>query len=213
MVRTMSAFLEFCYFARRDFHTEETLVEMQSHLDRFHMHRTIFIETGVRTNLNPPRQHSLRHYIQLIQDFGALPGLCSSITESAHIRAIKKPWRRSSRFHALGQMLLTNQRLDKLAAARADFQERGMLSVPLVQTVEESLNVADEDDHMDDASTVSDQSSHGDFEGTGGGGDSDSDSDVDLGLGNIKGAEGIISSIAILAKRPCELMRLYVILC
>jgi len=44
-----------------------------------------------------------------------------------HITAVKKPWRRSSRFEALGQMLLTNQRLDKLAATKADFISRGML--------------------------------------------------------------------------------------
>ncbi|KAJ7362401.1 hypothetical protein DFH08DRAFT_683551, partial [Mycena albidolilacea] len=41
-----------------------------------------------------------------------------AIPESRHITAVKKPWRRSSRYNALGQMLLTNQRLDKLAAAR-----------------------------------------------------------------------------------------------
>ena len=40
---------------------------------------------------------------------------------------MKEPWRRSSRFEVLSQMLLTNQRLDKLAAARVDFADRGML--------------------------------------------------------------------------------------
>ena len=74
-----------------------------------------------------PRQHSLVHYHLNIQEFGAPSGLCSSITESRHITAVKKPWRRSSRFDALGQMLLTNQRLDKLNAVRADFISRGML--------------------------------------------------------------------------------------
>ena len=42
-------------------------------------------------------------------------------------KAVKEPWRRSSRFEAMGQMLLTNQRLDKLAASRIDFASRGML--------------------------------------------------------------------------------------
>jgi hypothetical protein len=59
--------------------------------------------------------------------FGAPNGLCSSITESKHIKAVKEPWRQSSRYKALGQMLLTNQQLDKLAAARIDFSTRGML--------------------------------------------------------------------------------------
>jgi hypothetical protein len=67
------------------------------------------------------------HYHHLIREFGAPNGLCSSITESKHIKAVKEPWRRSNRFNALGQMLLTNQRLDKLAAAKVDFVHRKML--------------------------------------------------------------------------------------
>lgn len=44
-----------------------------------------------------------------------------------HIRAVKKPWRRSSRLKALEQILLTNQRLNKLAAIRRSFEHSGML--------------------------------------------------------------------------------------
>jgi hypothetical protein len=64
----------------------------------------------------------------MIHLFGAPNGLCSSITEAKHIKAVKEPWRRSSKHKALGQMLLTNQRLDKLAAIRVDFEARGMLT-------------------------------------------------------------------------------------
>jgi hypothetical protein len=70
----------------------------------------------------------MTHYSTLIRLFGAPNGLCSSITESKHIKAVKEPWRRSNRYQALFQMLVTNQRLDKLAAARADFQTRDMLT-------------------------------------------------------------------------------------
>ncbi|KAG1876246.1 hypothetical protein F4604DRAFT_2006193 [Suillus subluteus] len=45
-----------------------------------------------------------------------------------HIKAVKEPWRCSSRYKALGQMLVTNQRLDKLAAAHIDFKNCGMLN-------------------------------------------------------------------------------------
>ena len=62
-----------------------------------------------------------------IHAFGAPNGICSSIMESKHIRAVKEPWWRSSHFEASEQMLLTNQRLNKLAAARVDFADRGML--------------------------------------------------------------------------------------
>ena len=128
VVRTFRAFLEFCYTARRDVITEETLAELDNALSRFHKYRVIFTEVGIRPDgFALPRQHSLVHYFSLIRAVGAPNGLCSSITESKHITAVKKPWRRSNRHKAIGQMLLTNQRLDKLAAANVDFTERGML--------------------------------------------------------------------------------------
>ncbi|KII87401.1 hypothetical protein PLICRDRAFT_664349 [Plicaturopsis crispa FD-325 SS-3] len=129
MVKCLSAFLDFCYLVRRSVHTVSTLDAIDDALRRFHEYRTVF--EGVRpSGFSLPRQHSLVHYRQLIVQFGAPNGLCSSITESKHIKAVKRPWRRSSRFNlkALGQMLVTNQRLDKLAAARVYFTERGMLS-------------------------------------------------------------------------------------
>ena len=128
VLRTFRAFLEFCYIARHDIINEDTLAQLTDALARFHHHRTIFEQVGIRAEgFALPRQHSLIHYPALIRSFGAPNGLCSSITESKHIVAIKKPYRRSNRYKALGQMLLTNQRLDKIAASSVDFSKRGML--------------------------------------------------------------------------------------
>ena len=102
--------------------------QLKDAVSRFHQYRDIFINSGVREDFLMPRQHSVMHYHALIRLFGAPNGLCSSITESKHIRAVKEPWRRSNRNEALGQMLITNQRLDQLAAARTDFSRRGMLN-------------------------------------------------------------------------------------
>jgi hypothetical protein len=128
MTQAIRAFLEFNYVVRRDIIGAESLEDLDDAQDRYHHHRKIFQDCGVRPDgFNLPRQHSLIHYHQLIREFGAPNGLCSSITESKHIKAVKEPWRRSNRFNALGQMLLTNQRLDKLAAAKVDFVHRKML--------------------------------------------------------------------------------------
>ncbi|KAJ6622418.1 hypothetical protein B0H10DRAFT_2175040 [Mycena sp. CBHHK59/15] len=128
MVKCLSSFLDFCYLVRRPDFTESSLDSVEAAIRRFHEHREVFRDTGVRPDgFSLPRQHSLVHYRFNIEAFGAPGGLCSSITESRHITAVKKPWRRSSRYNALGQMLLTLQRLDKLAAARTDFVERGMV--------------------------------------------------------------------------------------
>ncbi|KAL1740173.1 hypothetical protein HDZ31DRAFT_48026 [Schizophyllum fasciatum] len=129
MVRAVSSFLEFCYLVRRNSIDEDAIKEIETALDRFHRERVIFEHVGVRADLglSIPRQHALVHYVHVIEEFGALNGLCSSITESAHIRAVKRPWRRTNRYNALSQMLLINQRMDKLSACRTNFQSRGML--------------------------------------------------------------------------------------
>ena len=128
IVRTFQAFIEFCYLVHGDVITDETLAKLQDALGWFHQYREIFRTTGVRPDgFSLPHQHSLTHYKVLIRSFGAPNGLCTSIMESKHIKAVKEPWRCSNKFHALGQMLLTNQHLDKLAAAAIDFEKRGML--------------------------------------------------------------------------------------
>jgi len=133
MTKAIAAFLDFCYLARRTVHNEVSLDALDDALARFHTHRAIFEQSGVRpTGFLLPRQHSLIHYQHLIKAFGAPDGLCSSITESKHISAVKEPWRRSNRHEPLGQILLTTQRIDKLQACRIDFEARGMLSRPLL---------------------------------------------------------------------------------
>ena len=96
-------------------------------LARFHELRRIFITEGVRESISLPRQHALPHYLTSITLFGSPNGLCSSITESKHIKAVKEPWRRSSRFRALIQMLRTIIRMEKLAALRRRFLREGLL--------------------------------------------------------------------------------------
>lgn len=130
VVRALRAFIEFCYLARRDIHDADSIARMDAALAEFHQYRQIFLDLGIRLNFNLPRQHSARHWTKLIREFGAPNGLCSSITESKHIKAVKQPWRRSNRYKALEQMLYINQRIDKLSAARVDFTRRGMLEPP-----------------------------------------------------------------------------------
>jgi hypothetical protein len=57
------------------------------------------------------------HYAKLICDFGMPNGLCSSITELKHIKAVKEPWQWSDQYMALGQMLITNTHIEMLAAS------------------------------------------------------------------------------------------------
>ena len=127
MVKALHAFLEFCYIAQCNVHDTQSLKELDNMLQCYHRYHEIFITTCIWTRFNLPCQHALIHYSKAIRQFGAQNGLCLSITESKHIEAVKEPWWWSSHFDALHKMLITNERANKLAAARADFKRQGML--------------------------------------------------------------------------------------
>ncbi|KAJ3871695.1 hypothetical protein F5051DRAFT_340527 [Lentinula edodes] len=126
MIKAMSSFLDFCYIARRNSLSSSNLSEMDNLLTRFHHHRTSFINSGVREAISLPRQHGLTHYVPGIRLFGSPNGLCSSITESKHIKSVKEPWRRSSRSEALTQMVTSITRSDKLVAMKRRLEKQGM---------------------------------------------------------------------------------------
>ncbi|PBK74578.1 hypothetical protein ARMSODRAFT_985796 [Armillaria solidipes] len=139
MVCTIAAFLEFCYL--------DLLLTIDETVTRYHHECEIFRDVGVCPDgFSLPHQHSVVHYRCLIQDFGAPNGLCSLITESKHIKAVKEPWCWSSRFNTLSQILLINECLDKLAAARVNFQAHGMLDGLIFGTSAEEKQGGDEDD-------------------------------------------------------------------
>ncbi|KAJ3748188.1 hypothetical protein EV360DRAFT_57070 [Lentinula raphanica] len=128
MAKCIAAFLDFCYLVRRSDIDETSLKAIETSLSTFIHYRDIFSQSGVREHFSIPRMHSMIHYPFLVVDFASPNGLCSSITESRHITAVKKPWRRSNRYKALSQILLTNQRLDKLSALRSLLVERNLLN-------------------------------------------------------------------------------------
>jgi len=163
VVKTFAAFLEFYYIARRNVITDDSLEKLNAALHKFHESRNVFSGT-VReegpSGFSLPRQHSMVHYYEHIKNFGSPNGLCSSITESKHITAVKRPWRRSNKHAALPQMLKANERLDKLAAARADFTARGMLTDScFIHAIKNTLGIMeyDSEDPMDEDASDSDE--------------------------------------------------------
>lgn len=107
-------------------------------------------------------------------------------------------------------MLLTNQHLDKLAAMEADVEARGMLRVPLIQTMESSLLSAhvptvtesNSTHSLDSDSSLSiddDSSSESDMAH-----DSDDDSDADPDIDTVLKELDTVTAVAVLAVRPRE---------
>jgi hypothetical protein len=156
VIRCFHAYLDFCYIACMSVFTRPTLDRLDEALNRFHTCRAVFQKLGVRepgpSGFSLPRQHAMVHYQQHIENFGAPNGLCSSITESKHISAVKRPWRRSSRYNAVKQIMLINQRTEKLTAARAHFTSQGILKFPTWQP--RLLRAIPSDDDEDQSGAV-----------------------------------------------------------
>jgi hypothetical protein len=121
------SFIECCHIIQRKDFDERSLDDLEHAIDAFFRDVKIFETLGVRTNMNLPLQHSLRHYRYVIEQFGSPSGHDTSITENRHRSAVKEPWRRSNRCQALSQMLRTLLRLDKLAAMRVYLESLGLL--------------------------------------------------------------------------------------
>ncbi|KAJ7802886.1 hypothetical protein B0H14DRAFT_3884342 [Mycena olivaceomarginata] len=116
MVKALSSFMDFCYLVRRNAISAPDLTGIKNALDAFHHHRQIFIDCGVRIDISLPRQHSPRPLPSLYSPLRLpqWPLLLNHRVEAYQGR--QRAWRRSSRFNALSQMLVTLQRLDKMAA-------------------------------------------------------------------------------------------------
>ena len=135
----LCAFLEFCYLVWCNVLMAKDLDNLDEVLVQFYRHHEIFKTAGVVTTFSFPQQHSMKHYKQLIRWFGAPNGLCSSITKSKHVKAVKRPYQHTNKYQALGQMLIINQHLDKLAVSCIDFEHQGMLQGTCLSTVVDTL--------------------------------------------------------------------------
>ncbi|KAN0135741.1 hypothetical protein V8E53_006632 [Lactarius tabidus] len=116
MVKAVSTLIDLCYLVQHNVIDKTAVAQIQSMIcpDGFSL----------------PCQHSLRHYVFLIMEFGAPNGLCSLITKSKHIPAVKRTFCCSSRNKPLGQMLVSNQCINKIKAVCIAFNAHGMLKGP-----------------------------------------------------------------------------------
>jgi hypothetical protein len=126
MVHAITAFMDAFYIACQNAIDSPSLEHLWD-VETFHQLHSVFIDAGVCSEISLPCQHALKHLYHAIHLFGSPNGLCSLITESKHIQAVKKPWQRSSQYHALTQMLRTLQHMDKMSALHQHFEGSTML--------------------------------------------------------------------------------------
>ncbi|KAF9489985.1 hypothetical protein BDN71DRAFT_1484635 [Pleurotus eryngii] len=104
IITAIHSFTEFCYLVWCSTVSATTLSSIQIALDDCYQVHDMFKTLGIQEDFSLPRQHSIFHYPHLIQEFCAPKGI------------------------SLCQILITNQRLDKLVAARIYFETHGMLT-------------------------------------------------------------------------------------
>ncbi|KDQ19208.1 hypothetical protein BOTBODRAFT_170341 [Botryobasidium botryosum FD-172 SS1] len=110
IIHCVRSFLNLCYLLHQYLHDNNNLDKIDATLAEYYHHHEFFRQAGVCPNgFRQPRQHALGHYQRLITLFGSPNGLCSSITESRHITAVKEPYRRLNRWNAVSQIAITNQ--------------------------------------------------------------------------------------------------------
>jgi hypothetical protein len=96
LVQSIATFMDVCYIAHHNAIMVPALEHFHESVEKFHKLQNIFIEAGVWDSISLPHQHALKHFYYSILLFGSPNGLCSSITESKHIKAVKEPWHQSS---------------------------------------------------------------------------------------------------------------------
>ena len=65
----------------------------------------VFVEMGIRSDLNIPKFHSLHHYISSIRLLGTTDNYNTELFERLHIDFAKKGWRASNKRDTFPQMI------------------------------------------------------------------------------------------------------------
>ncbi|KLO08261.1 hypothetical protein SCHPADRAFT_835579, partial [Schizopora paradoxa] len=108
------ALLDFLEYARLQVQTTTTLRAMDEALGRFHEHKDILIERGIRDHFNIPKVHALVHYVAKIKRLGTNDGFNTETTERLHIGMAKEAYRASNRRDYHAQMTRHLARLESL---------------------------------------------------------------------------------------------------
>ncbi|KAI6038734.1 hypothetical protein EDC04DRAFT_2868225 [Pisolithus marmoratus] len=93
MLQALSAFMDFCYIVHQSSLGEADLEALDRALQHFETHCSIFEAEGIHSDgISIPQIHALQHYHEAVELFGAPTGLSTSIVESKHIHAVKRPY-------------------------------------------------------------------------------------------------------------------------
>lgn len=136
--------LHFIQLAQYPSHDEETLGYMQVELDRWHEHRSYFIDEGLREDFNIPKFHSLLHYFDSIRWLGTTDNYNTEMFERLHIDFAKQGWRASNKRDHFPQMIKWLSRQEKIASY--DFYRSWLDNFDEIEVSEEGTGEADDEE-------------------------------------------------------------------
>ncbi|KAF8634713.1 hypothetical protein AX17_004123 [Amanita inopinata Kibby_2008] len=114
VIRAIRAILDFIYLAQLPMHSTRTLEQLESALDTFHGYMTVFIDLNIHTNMNLPKLHSFRHYIETVKLFGTVDNYNTEYTERLHIDLAKDAHCATNQKDEFAQMTIWLERKEKI---------------------------------------------------------------------------------------------------
>ncbi|TFY51376.1 hypothetical protein EVG20_g11027 [Dentipellis fragilis] len=97
--------LDFIYIAQYPTHDDTTLEYLETALEDFMKHRSIFVnQLKICSHFNIPKFHSLLHYVESIHFYGTTDNYNMEMFERFHIDFAKEAWQASNRHNEHPQM-------------------------------------------------------------------------------------------------------------
>ena len=119
VVRSIRALLDFTYIASYPRQSTHTLRYLTESLGRLHDNLPVFIELGIRKNMNLPKLHALRHYVRTIELFGMADNFNTEYTERLHIDLAKDAYRATNHKDEFIQMTTWLERKEQVLQFRS----------------------------------------------------------------------------------------------
>ena len=150
VLKTLTAAIDFIYYARFEVHTSKSLDAMENSLKVIHENKDIFIRAGVREDFNIPKFHSMVHYVEAIKSRGTADGFNTESPERLHIDYAKEGYRASNKKDYVKQMTVWLGRQEAIArfGAYLDYlsqEEHGIC--PSSSDDDNDMEIDDHDDH------------------------------------------------------------------
>jgi len=114
-ISAVKSLLDFIYLSQYRAHDSITLGYLDDALKAFQANQKVFIELGLRSDMNIPKFHSLIHYVKSIHLFGTTDNYNTEAFERFHIDFAKEGFRASNKRDEFPQMINWLSRREKMA--------------------------------------------------------------------------------------------------